>query len=618
MAADESHDDRTRTSVVLTKGTLVSHCRIVKKIGAGGMGEVYLAEDTKLRRQVALKFLSVDQTHNDSVLQQFTQEAQAAARLQHPNIITVHEVNEYKGVPYISMAYIEGLSLKELSSDKLLPIADIIDLGIQIMRGLTAAHEEGITHRDLKPGNLMIDTTGAVKILDFGLAVFSDIESKEDPDVTVTSNPFANKIAGTISYMAPEQLLGQELDTRVDIFAFGVILYELITNEHPFAAQSIPEISSSILRDTPTDLHSKRSNVPYDLGRIVSRCLTKKPDKRFQTARDVCNELEELSNELKQDKAITGTGDGVSMQGTVLTEEAFVLTTDLVRQLSHQDPRMIGSQLVYMDNGVSSDTLIVYLHSLGNDHRQFSGVLQQLPFRAISLSLFGFDLNAQLRLPLTLHDHSILIHAWLKDLTSRLRPRHLVLAGFSSGADHLLHFLSSEEFVDIKVTGLLSLGCNLHLDDCFVTGKLAELTSGDENQILSTIKDFSTSSSSLDSWLLIHDYLLIAFAKFGTTTEPLRQYATDIVAPFKEGGWSQFPIWYKSCVRRVRHVRFITDSDGFNTLDRMLQQHLEENVLGDDFHEETIVRDPISHMELGQPELVCKHTFELMKQINTK
>lgn len=618
MAADESHDDRTQTHVELTKGTMVSHYRIVKKIGAGGMGEVYLAEDTKLRRQVALKFLSVDQTNNGSVLQQFNQEAQAAARLQHPNIITVHEVNEYKGVPYISMAYIEGQSLKDLSSNKLLPIADIIELGIQITRGLAVAHEKGVTHRDLKPGNLMIDSTGVVKILDFGLAVFSDIESKEDPDVTVTSNPFANKIAGTISYMAPEQLLGQELDTRVDIFAFGVILYELITNEHPFAAQSIPEISTSILRDTPADLHSKRSNVPYDLGRIVSRCLTKKPDKRFQTARDVCNELEELSNELKQDKAITGTGDGVSRQGIVLTEEAFVLTTDLVRQLSHQDPRMIGSQLVYMDNGVSSDTLIVYLHGIGNDHRQFSGVLQQLPFRAISLSLFGFDLNAQLRLPLTLHDHSILIHAWLKDVTSRLRPRHLVLAGFSSGADHVLHFLSSEEFVDIKVTGLLSLGCNLHLDDCFVTRKLAELTSGDENQILSTIKEFSTSSSSLGSWLLLHDYLLTAFSKFGTTTDSLRQYAIDIVAPFKEGGWFQFPIWYKSCVRRVPHVRFVSDSDGFNTLDRMLQQHLEENVLGNDFHEDTIVRDPISHMELGQTEMVCKHTFELMKQINIK
>jgi hypothetical protein len=365
-------------------------------------------------------------------------------------------------------------------------------------------------------------------------------------------------------------------------------------------------------------MSGKRVNVPYDLNRIVFRCLNKKPDKRFQTARDVCSELEELSNELKQEIAITVSTQGQTKQGFIIREESFILSADLVRQMSHKDPKMIGSSLAYLDNGVSSDTLIIYLHGIGHDHRQFSGVLQQLPIRAISLSLFGFDLNARLRLPLTLHDHSILIHAWLKNVTTRLRPRHLVLSGFSSGADHILHFLSSDEFADINVTGLLSLGCNIHLDDCFATSKFANLSSGDENQILSTIKAFSTNSSSLDSWLLIHDYLLTAFAKFGTTTEPLRQYATDIVAPFKEGSLAQFPKWYKSCVQRVPHVRFVSDADGFSALDRMLRQHLEENVLGDDFHESTIIRDPISHMALGQTETVLKHTLEFMKLLGQR
>ena len=613
MVDHESENEKTRTHVALTQGATVSHYRIVEKIGAGGMGEVYLAEDTKLKRRVALKFLPVEQTKNDAVLQQFTQEARAAARLQHPNIITVHEVNEYGKVPYIAMDYIEGQSLKELSSNKSLPVADIIDLGIQITRGLAVAHEKGVTHRDLKPGNLMIDSTRAVKILDFGLAVLSDVESKNDPDATRTSNPITNKIAGTIPYMAPEQLLGQEINARVDIFAFGVIMYELITGEHPFAAPSATDISANILRDTPTDLHSKRSNIPYDLNRIVSRCLAKKPDKRFQTARDVCNELEELSNELQRDTAITVTDQGPIAVGTMLHEESFAITTDLVRQLSHKDPKMIGRSLAYLDNGIASDTIIFYLHGIGSDHSDFTDVLRQLPFRAVALSLFGFDNNAQLRVPLTLHDHSILIHALIKDIHSRLQPRHIVLSGFSSGADHILHLLTSELLAEIKVTGMLPLGCNIHIEDCFASGKLAELATGDESQILSTIREFSQMSTSLNNWLIIHAYLVAAFTKFGIQTEPLRQYASDIFAFFKAGGWEQFPKWYKNCSKKVPHFQFVIDTDGYAALDGLMNQHLENNILGDEFNENTIVRVPCSHLELGQPEMVLKCTLEFMK-----
>jgi serine/threonine protein kinase len=618
MVDHEADNDNTRTHVVLTKGTMVSHYRIVEKIGAGGMGEVYLAEDTRLKRKVALKFLHEEQTESGAVLQQFTQEAQAAARLQHPNIITVHEVNEYGRVPYIAMDYIEGQSLKELSSNKSLPVADIIDLGTQITRGLAAAHEKGVTHRDLKPGNLMIDSTRAVKILDFGLATLSDVESLNDPEATRTSNPSANRIAGTILYMAPEQLLGQEINARVDIFAFGVIMHELITGEHPFAAPSVSEISASILRDTPADLYSKRSNVPYDLNRIVSRCLNKNPDKRFQTARDVCNELEELSNELKQDTAITVSDQGQTKQGSTLSEGSFILSTDLVRQLSHKNPRMIGSSLAYIDNGVSSDTLVFYLHGMGYDHRQYSDVIRQLPYRAVALSLYGFDQNAPLRVPLELHDHSTLMHALIKDVCDRLRPHHIVLVGASSGADHMLHYVSSKESADIQVTGLLSLGCNIHFDDCFASSKLAQLTSGDDAQILSTINEFNCGISSLSDWLLLYGYFLTAFSKFGTQTEPLKQYASDIISPFRDGDLEQFPKWYRNCVKRISHFQFVIDTDGYPALDRLMHQHLENNVLGDEFHEDTIVRVPCSHMKLGQTEWVLKQTLDFVRLLEAK
>jgi len=612
------NDDKTRTHVALTKGSMVSHYRIVEKIGAGGMGEVYLAEDRKLKRKVALKFLTVDRNNSSSELQQFIQEAQAAARLQHPNIITVHEVSEHQGVPYISMAYIEGLSLGEHAANRSLPLAEIIEIAMQVANGLAAAHDKGVTHRDLKPGNIMIDQSGSVRIVDFGLAILSNIESAPDPDATRTSTPIANRIAGTISYMAPEQLLGQKLDSMVDIFALGVILYELITEVHPFSADSVQEISACILRDTPDDLSLKRVNVPYDLKRIVNRCLAKKPDKRFQTARDVSNELEELASELKRETAITLTDEDQPRQGPALVEESFVIDTNLVRKLSHKDPRMIGSRLAYIDNGMSSDTLIIYLHGIGNDHRQFSELLEQLPFRAISLSLFGFDPNAQLRTPLGLEDHSTLLQAVIKDICNRLRPRNIVLAGYSSGADHVLHLLSSEEFADISVTGLLSLGCNVQFDDCYVSSKLATLNSGDEIQILATIKEFYNVISSMDEWILLHGYLLTAFTKFGTDTVPLRQYATDIMAPFKSGSLDQFSKWYKVCTKRVPHVRFVFDTDGYKTLDILMHQHLENDILGHDFRQETMLRVPCGHMALGQTENTLKLTLEFMKLLGAK
>jgi serine/threonine protein kinase len=611
----KSNNDKTQANQALAAGSSFSHYKIISKIGAGGMGEVYLAEDTKLNRQVALKFLTFEQSNNVSVNAQFIKEAQAAARLQHPNIITVHEVNEHQMKPYISMEYINGHSLKEISREKTLSVQGIIELGIQISNGLATAHEKGITHRDLKPGNIMVDNTGTVKILDFGLAIFSDIESIDDPDKTVTSNPFANKMAGTILYMSPEQLLGQEINSKVDIFSFGVIMYELITAEHPFDAPSVSEISARILRDTPERLIDKRIDIPYDLNRIISRCLNKNPDKRFQTARDVSNELEELSNQLKQDITVNvGDKDSIKQTST-FSEESFVLTTELVRKLSEKDPRMIGTKMAYADNGVASDELVFFLHGIGNDHRLYSEMISQIPYRAVAISMYGFDRDIKLRLPISLDDHSILMHAFLKDLCSRLQPQKVVMVGFSSGADHILHFISDSKFDDINVTGLMPLGCNVHIDDCFATSKLSELSSGDESQILATIKKFSENQSTMNNWLLINNYLVTAFTKFGTQTEPLKQYAEDIMKPFVNGDLIQFPKWYKNSIKKVPHVRFVFDTGGYKTLEMIIREHLENNVLGDDFREDTIVKVPVSHMELGQPENVYKYTMDLMRNL---
>ncbi len=598
---------------LFSNNTIIQHYRIIKKIGSGGMGVVYLAEDTKLDRQVALKFLTLNQKENSPELIQFRKEAQAAARLQHPNIITVYEVNEYKNCPYISMEFIEGQSLQEILGSRAYSINEIIEIAIQISSGLAEAHEKGITHQDLKPGNLMVDQTGTIKILDFGLALLSEKKSNPDSERTITSNPFADKITGTILYMAPEQLLGQESNNQIDIFAFGIILYELITGEHPFTAPTVSELTAKILRDTPNNLYDKRNDVPYDLNRIVFRCLNKKSTKRFQTARDICNELEELLNLLKQNITVNVSSKGVVKTTTTLTEESYVLTTELVRELTLKDPRMIGTKLAYMDNNVVSDKLVVYLHGIGADHRQFSDALRKLPYRAVAISLYGFDENAQLRIPLKLEDHSILLHALIKDISDRLKPKINILVGFSSGADHFLHCLTSELFDDIKISGMLSLGCNIHIEDCFATSKLSELTSGDENQILSIIKLFSQHASSISDWLILHSYLVTAFSKFSDQTKPFSQYAYDILKPFKDGNWELFPKWYQNCMKKIPHVRFITDTGGYNTLDTLMLKHLENNILGDDFSEDSIMKVPDSHMDLVKPEKIVAQTIDFMK-----
>src|SRR5512136_2994196 len=221
-------DDKTRSFVFLTGGTMVSHYRIIEKIGAGGMGDVYLAEDTELNRQVALKFLPLHLCQDAECRARFKREAQAAAKLDHPNIVSVFEVGEFQGRPFFSMQHVEGHSLKEVIAGKTMPLDRVIEIGIQICDGLQAAHEQGITHRDIKPSNILIDSHGRARIVDFGLA--SVLGSEQ---LTKTGSTL-----GTIGYMSPEQVKGERVDHRTDLFSLGVVLYELITGHAPFKAET--------------------------------------------------------------------------------------------------------------------------------------------------------------------------------------------------------------------------------------------------------------------------------------------------------------------------------------------------------------------------------------------
>ena len=272
-------------------GRTLSHYHITAAIGAGGMGEVYRANDTKLGRDVALKVLSAQMAHDPNRLARFQREARSVAALNHPHIVTIFSVEEAEGIHFLTMELVEGQSLERLIPAGGLHVERIVEIASALADALTAAHEKGIVHRDLKPANVMLTDDGRVKVLDFGLA--KDVRADKSSDVTQT---FAGQTAmgvvmGTPTYMSPEQVASRVLDHRTDIFSLGVILYEMASGRRPFEGASSAELASAILRDTPRPLSEFRADLPEELGMLIQRCLDKDPQDRFPSARDLRDAL---------------------------------------------------------------------------------------------------------------------------------------------------------------------------------------------------------------------------------------------------------------------------------------------------------------------------------------
>jgi eukaryotic-like serine/threonine-protein kinase len=288
-------------------GEIIGHYRIVGPLGKGGMGEVFLAEDTRLQRRVALKVLPPIFASDPAYRQRFEREAQAIAALNHPNIVTIHSVEEDGGRLFITMEYVEGKPLSELIPRGGLPLDRILRIGIDVADAMAAAQQRGITHRDLKPANIVVTGDGRAKVLDFGLAKLREAELAAAGDqMTRMTRELTGegKIIGTVAYMSPEQAEGKAVDPRSDIFSLGVILHEMATGERPFKGDTSVSIISAILKDTPPPITDTNPVLPADLARIVRRCLAKDPSRRYQTAADLRNELEDL----KQDT----NGSGIS------------------------------------------------------------------------------------------------------------------------------------------------------------------------------------------------------------------------------------------------------------------------------------------------------------------
>lgn len=285
----------------LSPGTRLGTYQIVSPLGAGGMGEVYRARDTRLGREVAIKVLPEAVAASADRLARFEREARTVAGLKHPNIVTLFSVEDEDGIRFLTMELVEGMSLDRVVTPGGLPLSRVLDLAMPLANALVAAHERGVVHRDLKPSNVMVTHDGWVKVLDFGLAKIAEEETPaEGATIAVTAeSPISGKgqVLGTVPYMAPEQIRGEAVDARSDLFALGIMLYELVTGRRPFQGATSADVSSAILRDTPVPVLSVRGDLPRDLDRIIVRCLEKNPRDRIQTARDVYNELRYVKRE---------------------------------------------------------------------------------------------------------------------------------------------------------------------------------------------------------------------------------------------------------------------------------------------------------------------------------
>ncbi len=282
--------------MALTPGTKLGPYEIQTPLGAGGMGEVYRARDTRLGRDVALKILPETFTQDADRLRRFEQEARAVAALNHPNILAVFDIGQHNGTPFLVSELLEGQSLRDVLDSGTVPQRKAIEYGVEIAHGLAAAHEKGIIHRDLKPENIFITRDGRIKILDFGLAKLAQPASPGSDERTMTSShTVAGVVMGTASYMAPEQVRGEPADTRTDIFAFGSVLYEMLSGVRAFRRDTSAETMTAVLKDDPPELSNPGRAVSPTLERIVRRCLEKSPEQRFQSARDLSFALSALS-----------------------------------------------------------------------------------------------------------------------------------------------------------------------------------------------------------------------------------------------------------------------------------------------------------------------------------
>jgi serine/threonine protein kinase len=580
--------------------------RVDRELGVGGMATVYLAQDLKHDRPVALKVL-----HQDLAIalgaERFLREIRIVAQLQHPHIIGLIDSGEADGMLYYVMPYVAGETLRtKVAREGELPVEEAVWLLREIADALGYAHSKQIVHRDIKPENVLISARHA-QVADFGIARAVSEAAMGSP---ITATGIA---VGSPAYMAPEQAQSDpQMDHRADIYAFGVLAYEALTGVPVFSAPTAVQLVAAHLTREPESTRKHRASIPVALDELVLKCLAKRPADRWQSGEEIVRRLDAL---------LTGplSATLVTTQEHQVAPSQFRLSEALCRRLSRAsfDPRMIGDSMEYLDNHARAPVLVCFLPAIGMDAEQHEPLLRALPHRCISPTFYGFEPARKRRPTLPLADHFVMVRELLRHLADRAKPELLVVVGFSSAGDIALRLCS--ERTRVRIDGLLTLGCNLSLDTCFLTRVVARFKGSDPAQMLSGLRTVGETASSLDEWLNMHTYLVRMLAKFQGHVDPLRMMAREVVTPFEHSpGETPFIDWYRQASENVKALRCVFEDDQrYLGLVKDLQlRNLETHVLGERYREGSIVLEPDSkHFDLIRPEVVERHLDTLLVDI---
>jgi pimeloyl-ACP methyl ester carboxylesterase len=583
---------------------------VERELGVGGMATVYLARDIKHDRHVAIKLLRPELSHSLGP-ERFLREIRIVAKLQHPHILGLIDSGEADGMLYYVMPYVPGESLRtRLAREGELPISEAVWILREIADALAHAHTNQIIHRDIKPENVLF-TSRHAQVADFGIARAVSEAAASGP-ITATGI-----VVGSPAYMAPEQASSDPMmDHRADIYAFGVLAYEVLTGMPPFTAPSAVQLVAAHMTRAPDPLGRHRPGIPESLEELVLRCLAKRPADRFQKADEIVSRLDALL-----------TGPFSEMIGTTqehaVAPSKFRIAEGLARRLDRQafDPRMVGDSMEYLDNHARSDTLVCFLPALGLDAGEYEEHLRVLPWRCVAVTPFSHEPMRHRRYTLSLNDHFTLLRHFLRHTTDRTGAKRVIFAGFSSGADAVMRFAAARPGGGARIDGILSLGCNISLDTCFVSGMLARMSSRHPERLLADLRAVGETMSELDSWLTFHTYLVAMLRKFRSAVDPLRSLAREIVRPFEEGGDSPFITWYREASANVRGVRCVfEDNERHRTFvsDLLLSQSTTKR-LGDRYREDSIViESDAAHFDLERPEVVQKHLEALITALDAQ